>query len=396
MNKKAFAALCLVMFVAQIGLGIVAPFLPLYAKSMNASGTWIGIMFAAYGLSRLFLMPLAGRLSDFGNRKMFILGGLALFSVISLVYILATDIYQLTLIRLVHGAATSMIVPIAEAYIADLIPKGKDATYINFFSMWRFLGAGAGPVLGGVVAEVFGVNAAFYTMSGIGVLALALCALYVPRTAPSARRGHGGGASYGKLFKDNRVKGICVYQVSRSFWRHGSSTFLPILAASSLMMGEARIGLLLAVYQMADGVVQGVMGPIGDRYSKVALLVIFSFAGAAAMFLIPNVTSVALMFLVIALIAVFDGMARGSAMAMNVEIGRQHQGMGTMIGISHSATDFGTVLGPAAFGYFSDLYGLTAAFYIGAGFGIGTTLISGYLFSRVPREVARPAPEMVK
>lgn len=80
MNKKTFAALSLVMFVAQIGLGIVAPFLPLYAKIMNASGLWIGIMVASYGLSRLVLMPVAGRLSDFGGRKKFITVGLFAFA----------------------------------------------------------------------------------------------------------------------------------------------------------------------------------------------------------------------------------------------------------------------------------------------------------------------------
>ncbi len=149
MNKKAFLTLFVVVFTGMLGMGIISPLMPLYAESMGASGLWLGLMYSGFALSRMVVMPIIGRLSDRSGRKIFIAMGLLAYCVISLSYAWASNIYALTSIRLLHGVASAMVIPIAHAYIGDLIPKGREGTYMNLFSMSSFLGMGFGPFLGG-------------------------------------------------------------------------------------------------------------------------------------------------------------------------------------------------------------------------------------------------------
>ncbi|MDD4876498.1 MAG: MFS transporter [Dehalococcoidales bacterium] len=155
MYKKAFIALFIVVFTAVLGMGIISPLMPIYAESMGATGLWLGIMYSAFALSRTIFMPFMGRLSENRGRKVFIALGLLAYTIVSFSYVLASNMYALSSVRFLHGIASAMVIPIAQAYIGDLIPKGREGTYMNLFSMSMFLGRGAGPFLGGLLADIF-------------------------------------------------------------------------------------------------------------------------------------------------------------------------------------------------------------------------------------------------
>jgi len=133
MIKKAFPVLALSIFSSMLGVGIIAPLLPLYADSLGATGIWLGIIFGGFSVSRAIFMPIIGRLSDHGGRKLFISIGLLVYAIISLGYIWASSVSQLTLVRLIQGAAAGMIIPIAQAYIGDISPEGEEGTWMGYF-----------------------------------------------------------------------------------------------------------------------------------------------------------------------------------------------------------------------------------------------------------------------
>ncbi len=120
MLKKVFPILALSMFTSILGIGIIVPFLSLYATDMGASGIWLGMIFTGYGLASTIVTPIAGRLSDRRGRKRFLMIGLFIYSLTSLGYIYAVNAPQLALVRLVQGAAGGMIFPVALAYVGDL------------------------------------------------------------------------------------------------------------------------------------------------------------------------------------------------------------------------------------------------------------------------------------
>jgi len=392
MDKKTFLALLAVVFVTQIGMGIVSPLMPLYAESMGASGLWLGIMFSSYAFSRVIFMPIAGRLSDVRGRKRFIGLGLLAYTVISLFYVWASSIFELTLIRLFHGLASCAVIPIAQAYVGELTPEGKEGTYINLFSMSIFLGMGFGPLLGGGLTEYLNMNAAFYGMTTVCSFALYLLLRFVPATEPLSRtEGKSVVKPLESIIRDSRVQAASVFRFSRAFWRRSIKCFLPLLAVSTLKMTPAGIGLVLSAYLLAGGGIQGSLSPLFDRLNRVALIAICSTVGPALLLLIPYVRSGKALLAVLLLTALLGAVARGAMLAINVETGKQHRGMGTVMGIFFGSSSLGMMIGPIAFGYSVDIFDLNSVFIGGAFVGIIGGLVTTYLLIKWLALARQPA-----
>jgi MFS family permease len=261
--KQAFVSLFIAVAVAMIGVGIIAPILPLYAKTFAASGVSIGLVFSAFSLSRSFLGPLVGRLSDRVGRKRILMIGLAGYAGVSLLYVMAMSLWQLGLFRLLQGAASVMVTPIAQAYIGDITPPGREGRYMNLFYSAMFFGMALGPLLGGGLSAIWSYEGAFYAMGALSIVALLLVSATVP--ADHARSGNSHNRSreivpLRHVLRNDAVKGICVYVATRGFWRQGFNTFYPLYAVATAGLGEASIGMVLSVYMLGGGLLQILFG----------------------------------------------------------------------------------------------------------------------------------------
>ncbi|HDM36832.1 MAG TPA: MFS transporter, partial [Candidatus Syntrophoarchaeum butanivorans] len=93
--------LALTVFIAMVGVGIIAPIIPIYAEKLGATGLWIGFIYAGFAISRAIFMPLIGELSDRRGRKFFITIGLLLYSIISLGYVYSRTVVELASVRFI-------------------------------------------------------------------------------------------------------------------------------------------------------------------------------------------------------------------------------------------------------------------------------------------------------
>jgi MFS family permease len=399
MNLKAFISLAVAIFVAMMGMGIVSPLMGIYATELGASGVWLGVMYSAFSLSRAIFMPFIGGLSDRRGRKNIMVTGLIVYAVVSILYSLASNIYQLAVFRFLHGAASAMVIPIAQAYVGVLIPKGKEGTYMNLFTMSMFLGMGAGPLLGGTLADIFNLNAVFYVTCGFATIALLLLVPLVPRAEPQLKKKRGLGVPMTTLIRDNKVKAIGIYLASRGIIRQGIIAFLPLYTVTRLGMSTSSIGGVLSLFMLASAVTQGMFGPLADRYNKTMMMILGGLTAPLFVFLLPNVSSPLTILLVLVPIAMLTSMARASAMAYNVQVGAKYGRMGSAIGIVMSAMSIGQFLGPLAAGFIMDQYGIKSVFIFQGVVGISLALIMAYwLFQKeAPVDLnleakAEPAP----
>ena len=90
MNRKAFIVLVGSMFISMMGMGLVTPFLPIYANTMGASGMEVGLIQAAFSITGIGTLLFVGRLSDRYGRKSFLSGGLTILAIASFGLLYAT------------------------------------------------------------------------------------------------------------------------------------------------------------------------------------------------------------------------------------------------------------------------------------------------------------------
>ena len=64
MNKNAFFTLVGSMFISMLGMGIVSPFLPIYADTLDASMLEVGLIQSAFNLTSIATLLFVGRLPD--------------------------------------------------------------------------------------------------------------------------------------------------------------------------------------------------------------------------------------------------------------------------------------------------------------------------------------------
>ncbi|WAI01719.1 MFS transporter [Methanogenium organophilum] len=179
--------LLVAVFLGMLGLGIVIPLLPIFVENFGASPFWVGALFAGYGLSRIIFTPLIANYSDKYGRKWLITAGLAIYAVVSLSYIVAASVGVLFVIRFIHGIASAMIGPVAMAYVGDITPPGMEGMYQGKLSNAFYLGMGAGPLIGGALYHLSGLDAVFMLMSGLSVIPCLLCIRYLPESKPQSR-----------------------------------------------------------------------------------------------------------------------------------------------------------------------------------------------------------------
>jgi MFS family permease len=92
------------------------------------------MIFSGYAISRAIIMPIMGGLSDKYGRRIFIASGLLFLAVISLLYLPAHNEYTLIAVRLLHGLAAGMIIPVALAYAGELAQEGKEGKTMGIFN----------------------------------------------------------------------------------------------------------------------------------------------------------------------------------------------------------------------------------------------------------------------
>jgi DHA1 family multidrug resistance protein-like MFS transporter len=373
MIKKVFPILALAIFSSMLGVGIVAPLLPLYAENLGATGIWIGLIFAGFSISRTIITPVAGSLSDRRGRKLFLNIGLLTYAITSLAYIWANSAALLTLVRLLQGVASGMIMPIAQAYVGDISPEGEEGKWMGYFNAAFFAGFGFGPLMGGVLTDHFGMSVAFSAMGGLNLLAFLTVVFYLPeirqRKIDASSR-----PSFKELVTSDTVRGIFTFQLALAVGRGAFAAFLPIFAATYLGLSPTLVGILLAVNILLMAFLQIYGGNIADRFNRRALIITGGLGNLAFLALIPLGGNFWDLLGICVLGGVAGAIARPALSALTIEEGRKF-GMGSTTAIVAMSLSIGMAVGPLLSGVIADLVSINSVFYFGASVGlIGTAL----------------------
>jgi MFS family permease len=373
MNKKAFAVLAASMFVSMLGMGIISPFLPIYANTLGASKLEVGMVQAGFGITGIGTLLFIGRLSDRFGRKNFLSGGLIILAISSLGLMNAKSPMHLILWRIVQGLGASSHMPIAQAYLGDITPKGDEGKWMGYFNAFIFAGMGAGPLLGGAISDAFGIRTTFLVMmilNGLSAIATILFLREMPRRI--ADREH---TSFLAPLKSRTLCGVFSVNIANGIIISGLMAFVPLFASLKLSLSTSLIGILLAARSPVS-ILQSYTGRLADRLDRRLMVIFGGSISIIAITLLPRTNGFYL--LLVAYVFATFGQTCGvpAANAYVVREGRIY-GMGTSVTLFMLALHIGTGLGPIALGAIADRFGLTSAFYaISASMAAGLLLFA--------------------
>lgn len=385
MNQRVFYTLNIAVFTSMLGMGIVLPFMPIYARTLGATGITIGIFFASFPLAQMVFMPMIGRLSDQHGRKTFIALGLFGSSLLSLWYVYAPNMLYLTLGRFLQGATVALTLPIATAYVGDIAPPEKRGTLMGIFNLSMTSSIGLGPLAGGWLSDQYGMESSFYWMCLLNALACVLVLILLPKSHP-AERANTRQASYRQLLARPRVKGLALYRVVNTIQMGLWFSFLPLLGTEILRLNHTMIGWALACYMLVSSLVQVPFGRMADRFSKRLLIIASGLIGSSVFSFIFFVWEFWHLMLIAAATGAMGAMAMPALSALAAEEG-QDGNMGAVMGMLNMAMSVGMMLGPVLGGLVLDVSGLRPLFLFGAVAG----LLGTFGFARLAVTVPSPA-----
>jgi len=378
-RRMAFAALFISLFVSMLGLGVVSPLMSVYAESLGATGIWLGAIFAGFNLSRFFIMPLVGRLSDaWGRRKVFLAVGMVFYGFASLGYILSNDAIHLFFARFLQGFGAGTVMPIAMAYVGDITPKGREGVYTGFINVARTLGWGCGPLLGGFFMELHGIEFPFLLMGGLALLSLIFIVVALPESRPSLS--HAQPVSYRSLIGVKTIRGLVVYRVISAIGTGNLFSFFPLLA-DSIGVAPTEIGLLLSSRILVMSLLQGPFGVLADKYEKTRLILISAVGSAVLLLLVPFSQTFLELFILGLLIGCTWAVLMPATTALAAEFGREY-GMASVMSTVNLGMSGGMIVGPIVSGLIMDLFDLQAIFYFGGSAAVFGALLFYFMVIR--------------
>src|SRR3979411_2016445 len=157
---------------------------------MGYSLFWVGACMFALQTAGFAAAPVAGHLSDRMGRKSVMMTSMAMTAVVLVFMALAGKSLAFVFFVAVLGFFLYAIRPVLQAWLLESTPKNMGGTSIGVLFGAQALGSpcgaqvlshASGPLLGGLVADSYGLTATFAFLAGT-IVAANLFILFMPKT----------------------------------------------------------------------------------------------------------------------------------------------------------------------------------------------------------------------
>lgn len=189
--RRTWAFAALLASLSMLGPFAVDTYLPAFpaiADEFGASAIAVQQTLSAYLFAFAAMMLWHGALSDMFGRRPVVLAGLAVYALATLGCAIAGNIESLWLFRALQGMSAGTGVVVGRAIIRDAFHGPEAQKLMSQTTLVFGIAPAIAPVLGGVLLDVSGWRAIFWTLFALVLGVLAWAAARLPETLPVTAR----------------------------------------------------------------------------------------------------------------------------------------------------------------------------------------------------------------
>jgi len=377
--RREVIEVCVLIFIADIVVGVQSPIFALYTTSLGASLGTLGLITSVLGLARLASALPAGVISDRLGPKTVLVAGMVLYAVSFVLYALAPTPAWLVLPRILQACGMVATFPMGVAYIGDIVETRDRPAAIGIYTAAMGSGFAVGPLIGSWVGSVAGYPSAYMAGAVIALAGAVFAALrLVGKRIPPPTGGAPGRLvdlpAIVSLMRHPAIVMACVANIAMTVSMTGAIfTYFPVYARS-VGIGTVTIGTLFAWRAIASASGRIPMGPLSERLPAHWTLAAVLLVEAVIDFALVRTASP----LVLTGLLIIEGIGFGvflvsSQAAVSSAGGKRTRG--AAVGIFWMAGAAGEVVGLVFIGVVAQYLGLHAVFSAVA----GTAVVSAVL-----------------
>ncbi|MHA7965787.1 MFS transporter [Paenibacillus sp. CAU 1782] len=329
------------------------PFLPLFLYELGVEKSsvnlWAGVVHSSAFLVGAIMAPLWGMMADkFGKRKMVIRAGLSLAIIYALISFVQTP-WQLVGVRMLHGFVGGFV-PASMSIVATLAPKEKLGWSLGVMQAGAMTGGILGPLFGGLLSEAFGMRRSFIVAGFVIFIAALAVIFWVREGAPQQKKEKPKAepVTYRMAFRNRSLVSMLLVLV---MFQLAFNMIQPQLSLhiADLQGGQKgavlSAGFVLSLIGIAGIVASPIWGRLGEKKGYYRILV---FCLLTAGTIVSMQFFVETLWLFAAVQFMFGLFMAGVTPIVNTLMvqGTDEQFRGRSFGLTASANQFGSMLGP--------------------------------------------------
>ena len=159
-------------------VGLIYPALIDAFDSQSSDVIWVSV---CYWVTAVGLMHTLGWMGDVAGRKLIYMLGLVVLTLGIVFSSISPNLPWIIVSRIGQGIGAAMILSNLNAYITDIFPSNETGKALGISGSVVGFGLTLGPLLGGVLLEIDGWRALFYSRIPLGIGAAILAYLILPK-----------------------------------------------------------------------------------------------------------------------------------------------------------------------------------------------------------------------
>lgn len=374
------------------------PFLPLYVETLGVTGheslnMWSGLVFSITFLFSAIASPFWGSLADRKGRKIMLLRSALGMAIVMALMGLATNIWQFLVLRALLGLLGLLggFVPNANALIATQIPRNKSGWALGTLSTGAVSGALIGPLVGGLLADSYGLRPVFFITAFVLFLCFIMTLYFIrEQFMPVNKKDMLNRKQVFASLKNPKLV-LCLF-ITTMIIQVATGSIAPILTlyVRELAGNTQNLAFISGMIASVPGVAALMsaprLGKLGDRIGPEKILV--AMLGVSVLLLIPMafVQNPLQLGILRFMLGAADGALLPAVQTLLI-YNCTNQVAGRVFSYNQSFRDVGNVTGPLLGAAVSASYGFRTVFCVTALVVLFNAVYSYWSLQRRQREV---------